>query len=106
MLNSIVKLIFRTIRAEFVFKEAAHFFHKELQAIKITLSKKIAKMLGKALLWLFLLIGLVVGAVLGLVGLALYLNDLFYSSYKGFLAVSGGCMLVTLGTFLVVTFKK
>ncbi|OJW71790.1 MAG: hypothetical protein BGO68_03265 [Candidatus Amoebophilus sp. 36-38] len=102
---SFVKLLFKIIGTELLFKEAIRFFHKEVDTVKEEFSKKISKFIIKGLLWLVIGTLVIIGCLFGLLALALYLNEVFFSGYKGFLMVGGGCILVVLLVVMIVTMR-
>jgi hypothetical protein len=100
-----IKLLFKMVGTELLFKEAMRLFHRELNVIKEEIGKKLGKIIAKGLLWLLISTLLMIGCVFVLLALALYLNEVFYSSFKGLLIVGGGCILLVLIVVLIVTMR-
>ena len=102
---SFVRLLFKMIGSELLFKQLVRLFHKEMDTFKEEFNKKISKIIIKGLLWLVIGTLLTIGCLFGLLALALYLNEVFYSGYKGFLMVGGGCILLVLLVVMIVTMR-
>jgi 4-hydroxybenzoate polyprenyltransferase len=94
------------VGTELLFKEIIKLFHREVDVVKEEVSKKMGKFLIKGLLGLLLVTLLMIGCVFGLLALALYLNEIFYSPYKGFLVVGGGCILLVILTIIVFSMRN
>lgn len=91
----IIKLLFQEILLGNILSAPLRLLQREIITIKEEFSKKVAEFLLKILWGLFLVILLIVGFFFGLLALAIYLNELWYSTYKGFLVVGTVCVLVS-----------
>lgn len=101
----LIRFLFKMVGTELLFKEMLRLFHKELYVVKDEVNKRLARLLVKCLVWLFVIILLIIGCVFVLLALALYLNEIFYSSYKGFLAVGGGALLVVVLVVIIMSMR-
>ncbi len=103
MIFGLFKFLFKAVGVDLLLRHSVRLFHQETNNIKEEIQKKIAKIVLKVILWLSLATLLMIGFVFGLLALAFYLNEILYSSYKGFLLVAGGCIVLDLLVLLVVS---
>lgn len=103
------KVLFRLVGFELLRKEVVKLLHRGIYSIKEEVNKKLMGFVIKGVL-LLLLMGLFsLAFVFGMLALALYFNEVLYSSYKGFLIVSAGCiglLILLLGLSKVRWFKN
>jgi hypothetical protein len=103
---SLIKFLLKMVGTELVFKEVVRLFHREVDGVKQEVNKKLGKFIVKGLLGLLIVTLLMIGCVFILLALGLYLNETFYSAYKGFLMVGGGCILLVLLVALIFTIRN
>jgi hypothetical protein len=99
------KLLFRLVGLNFLSQEAGKWLQHFKEDLKTRLRCWILR--GSFLILMFVLLKL--AFLLGLIGLSLYLNERFYSTYQGFLVVAGGCLGIILLLFIILQlfgFKK
>jgi len=101
MILKFIKLICKALDISVMLQDVAQFFNQEIKCIKQEITKQISHLFLKAILWILIIFFILLMCVFLLVALAVYMNDLFYSSYKGFLFVSIGCLLLSLLLILV-----
>ena len=90
------RILFRFLVLEILAKNFNKLLIRRLQDFQVIIRQWLVE-LGMKVLILFIFIGLAQFSLLfGLGALALYLNEVFGSSYQGFLAVSGGCVGILL----------
>ena len=108
MIFKLVKLVYKAFATSFFLQEITELFKQEMQRIQEEMQKKINSFLLKIALWIFTILLLFLVCAFLLIGLASYINDMLYSSYKGFLVVAGVCLLLSflLGIISKVTTKK
>ena len=95
------RLIIRLLGLELLTQELVRLLIRGVYNFKADLKKKLAALAMRAVI-LLLVVGLLHLALLfGLGALALYLSTLLGSSYKGLLAVAGGCMGVSIVLLLL-----
>jgi len=96
------KLLLRLIGFELLLKEMTRLLHRGMDSIKEEVNQKLRALLLQGLL-LLLLIGLLgLAFVFGMLALALYLNEVFYSAYQGFLVVAGGCLGLAIPLLILI----
>ncbi len=78
------KLLLRLLGFELLSKEVSNWVMR-LQA-------KLRQWMLKMSVWFGIFLLLKLAFIFGLVALALYLNELYYSNYIGFVLVAGGCL--------------
>lgn len=105
MVLGFFKFLLRMVGLGLLFKRPLRLFHQEINNIREEFNKRLAKFMLRCILWLNIISLLIIGVVFGLLSLALYLNEIFYSGYKGFLMVSGGCVLLSLLVLLLVNMR-
>lgn len=105
MIFGLLKLLFKVVGTQFLLQQPLRLFHQEVDNIKEGVQKKMAKIVLKIVLWLSIATILMASCVFALVALALYLNEILSSSYKGFLLVAGGCALLVLVVLLIVSLR-
>jgi membrane-bound ClpP family serine protease len=99
------KLLFRLVGLDFLSQEAGKFISR----LKEELRANLIHWMLKGSLWLFLFLLFNLAFIFGLVALGLYLNEVLYSNYQGFLIVAGIClglMLLLLGIIKLFGSKK
>ena len=91
----IKRLLLRLLGFELLAQELVRLIIRGAYHFRTELNKRLAALAFKGTM-LLLIVGLMQCALLlGLGGLALYLNSLLESSYEGFLLVSGGCVVLS-----------
>ncbi|MEL6152466.1 MAG: hypothetical protein AAFQ78_00360 [Bacteroidota bacterium] len=86
------KFLIRLLGFELIGKEVIRLTAKILQSCQVGLQKKMLALVRKVFIG-FLIVGLVyIAFFFSMAALAIYLNEVFSSSYLGFLVVSGGCL--------------
>ncbi|MHB9147883.1 MAG: phage holin family protein [Candidatus Amoebophilus sp.] len=103
---SLIKFLLKMVGTELIFKELVRLFHKEVDVAKQEVNKKLGKFIMKGVLVLLLVTLLMIGCVFVLLALGLYLNEAFYSAYKGFLMVGGGCISLVLLVILIFSMRN
>ena len=96
------KLLFRLIGFELLSQEAIKLIYKSMHNVREEGNKKLMKLMlqGMLLIGMLLLFNLALG--FSLFALALYLNEVFYSTYKGLLLVAGICIVLLLMLLVVL----
>ena len=102
---SIIKLLFKMVGTEVLFKEAMRLVRKEVEGVKEEIGLKLGKYALKGVLWLIIGILTLTGFLFGLLGLAFYLNELFNSSCKGFLVIGGSFIVIVLLLLIIVNLQ-
>ena len=94
MFYKLIKFLFREIIFSNILSIPLRFFNEELNATKLHYSKKLTDLLLKGMVGLFLFSLLIIGLIFAFLALAKYMNEIFYSDYKGFLVVAVGCIIL------------
>lgn len=85
------KVLLSLIGFEFLLREVLKLLHRSMYGIKEDASKRLLELTIKGMLLLLLMGLFTLAFIFGMLGLAIYFNEVLYSGYKGFLIASGGC---------------
>jgi energy-coupling factor transporter transmembrane protein EcfT len=94
MFAKIVKLVFKAFGIELLIKELMQIVYKELAILKEEFNKKLAKLLLKFIVVTVIVTFFFFSLLFGLIALGFYLNELFYSTYKGFLIIASSFFII------------
>jgi hypothetical protein len=95
MFFKLIKLFCRELFVGRILATPLRFFNQEVSSIREQFSKKIAEFFLKLLLGLFVIGLLLLGCLFCFLALAIYLNEILCSTYKGYLLVGSGCVLLS-----------
>ena len=86
------KVLLRLLGFKLLLRKILKLLYKRMHSIQEAVNQKLWRFFFKGLALLLLLGLLGLAFVFSMLALALYLNEVCYSTYQGFLLVAGGCI--------------
>ncbi|MEM7055682.1 MAG: hypothetical protein AAF392_02255 [Bacteroidota bacterium] len=90
------KVLLSLIGFELLLREVLKLLHRGMYSIREDVGKRLIELTIKGMLLLLLMGLFTLAFIFGMLGLALYFNEVLYSGYKGFFIASGGCIGLSL----------